>query len=197
MKRKTSLLIKCQAQNEKLLRTLCDKCDTATFGTIAEAIGELSIPRLKQTKPYSTYKGPLWLGDPKFGEDRSMVIQVERYFKTKKAAAPSSSTFVKSTINSNGGTDLDGDTDMGGVPSLDGLTAVKSQVTYQIDDAERGKLDVDRESLAKGYAYGRTAVPISASEESVTKLETKKEFTIIGFVPEENVSQPPLVQAPG
>jgi ATP-dependent DNA helicase 2 subunit 2 len=65
------------------------------------------------------------------------------------------------------------------------LTSVKNARTYQVIDEEApgGKRDVDREELAKGYEYGRTAVRISESDENVTKLETKAALEIIGFVP--------------
>ena len=71
-----------------------------------------------------------------------------------------------------------------------GLTAVRNTRTYQVDDedAPGGKRDVDREDLAKGYEYGRTAVHISESDETVTKIETEAALEIIGFIPWENVS---------
>lgn len=178
------MLITFQAHNEQLLKDLCEKCNNGTFGTLAEAIGELTVPRLKVSRPYSNYKGPLCLGDPNNGPDKAMEIHVERYFKTHKANPPSASNFIKSTILSQ---DNDGDTNMGGVPPSDGFAAVQNEVTYYIN-GEHGRQEVRREELAKGYEYGRTPVPISASEENVTKLETKREFTILGFVPEENVS---------
>lgn len=174
------------------MKSLCDKCNAGTFANIAEAIEEIPIPRLKEKRPYAPYKGPLWLGDPnKYGEERTVKIEVERYFKTKKATPPGASSYVSRTNKPNGEADLDGDTEMGGVPAGDDLASVKNQVTYRVNDesAPGGKRDILRENLAKGYSYGRTAVPISASEENVTKLETEKGFSILGFVPEEGVSQ--------
>lgn len=70
------------------------------------------------------------------------------------------------------------------------LSAVKQSRAYKVNDpnAPGGKRDVDFESLAKGYQYGRTAVPISESEHNITKLESTKCFTIMGFVDASKVS---------
>ena len=66
----------------------------------------------------------------------------------------------------------------------DGLAAVKTARTYQVDDeaAPGGKRDVDRDELSKGYEYGRTAVHISESDQNVTNYETKAGMDLIGFV---------------
>jgi ATP-dependent DNA helicase 2 subunit 2 len=66
---------------------------------------------------------------------------------------------------------------------------VRSARTYKINDpsAPGGKRDVDREDLAKGYEYGRTAVHITESDENVTKLETFSGFEIVGFIPNDKV----------
>lgn len=91
------------------------------------------------------------------------------------ASAQSSSTFLP---------DVD---DPDTVPQADpnSLTSVQSTRTYQVPDesAPGGKKDVDRDQLAKGYEYGRTAVYISATDENVTKLETKAGLEILGFIP--------------
>ena len=80
------------------------------------------------------------------------------------------------------------DVEMGGTDGT-GLTSVKTARTYRVNDetAPGGKRDVEREDLAKGYEYGRTAVHISESDENVTKLETLKSFSIIGFIPNDKV----------
>ena len=79
-------------------------------------------------------------------------------------------------------------------PSNGDLLAVRNARHYQVNSttegAVEGKLEVDRDELAKGYEYGRTAVHISESDENVTKLETFSEFTIIGFIPWDKVRLP-------
>lgn len=91
------------------------------------------------------------------------------------ASAQSSSTFLPDAD--------DPDT----VPQADpnSLTSVQSTRAYQVPDesAPGGKKDVDRDQLAKGYEYGRTAVHISATDENVTKLETNAGLEILGFIP--------------
>jgi ATP-dependent DNA helicase 2 subunit 2 len=144
----------------------------------------------------SNYEGKLFLGDIEKYPETTMSIDVKRYFKTKIARPAGASSYVSRMSNGNGETSaqsshtLNEDTPMTNAPMTgDGLSIVRSAFTYKINDASApgGKRDVPRDELAKGYEYGRTAVPISQDEENVTKLETKKSFTIIGFVPSDQV----------
>ncbi|KAI1126669.1 Ku70/Ku80 N-terminal alpha/beta domain-containing protein [Nemania abortiva] len=175
-------------QNEAILRDLVEKCD-GLYGTIAEAISELETPRVKSVKPYKTYDGLLTLGDPSVHED-AMSINVERYFKTHKATVPPASRVVIKT-GSDGSPSgavetADGD-EMQGVEPTASFSAVKDARTYRVSDKEApgGKRDVDRDELAKGYEYGRTAVHISESDYNITKIETTKSFSIVGFIYQE------------
>lgn len=146
-----------------------------------QAVEELSIPRIKPVRPCKAYDGPLTLGDPSKHES-AISIHVERYFKTKRAAPPSATTVVinpeRSAFTQ---TQRDEDVEMGGTE----LSNVKHMRTYRVNDpdAPGGKLDVPFEELAKGYQYGRTVVPFSESDMSITKYETQKSFSIIGFIP--------------
>ncbi|KLU87525.1 hypothetical protein MAPG_06524 [Magnaporthiopsis poae ATCC 64411] len=181
---------RAKAKNEKLLRTLTGNCKDAVFGTMAEAVKELENPRIKPTRPYKTFDGHLTLGDPKVYGDSALSIRVERYFKTKAAHAVSASTVVAKTepgaeeTQSTRTARADEDDS---IPADDKLTGLHTARNYRIKDesAPGGKRDVAFESLAKGYEYGRTAIHISESEHNITKLETTKEFTIIGFIPKE------------
>lgn len=116
-----------------------------------------------------------------------MCIDVERYFRTKVAKAPSASSYVVATelaANAN-----EEDVKMEDVQGAE-LTSVKNARTYKIADesAPGGKRDVEREDLAQGYEYGRTAVAIAESDQNVTKLETLASFSVVGFIPNEKVS---------
>ncbi|KAI4865886.1 ATP-dependent DNA helicase II subunit 2 [Hypoxylon rubiginosum] len=164
--------------NEKLLKELVEKCD-GLYGTMAEAIAELEIPRLKPVRPYKTYDGQLTLGNPEIHPD-AMSIGVERYFKTHKATIPQASRVVLSSQAAD-------DDEMEGIEPTGAFAAVKNARTYKVNDPEApgGKRDVEFESLAKGYEYGRTAVHISESEYNITKIETTKSFTILGFIHQE------------
>ncbi|PHH63602.1 hypothetical protein CDD81_5694 [Ophiocordyceps australis] len=173
-----------KAKNESTLRKLADSCEGAILATMAEAIGELDNPRIKSIKPFKTYDGPLTLGNPET-LPAAMNINVERYFKTH-IARPLGATTVMVKSQQDAGTQsthtVDAD-DMEGVE----LAPVKQDRTYSVNNpnAPGGKKAVDFETLAKGYEYGRTAVPISESEQNITKLETYKSFSIVGFIPTE------------
>ncbi|KAK8126710.1 ATP-dependent DNA helicase II subunit 2 [Apiospora kogelbergensis] len=170
-----------KATNEGLLKQLTEACD-GQFGTIAEAIAELSVPRLKPVKPYKSYEGPLTLGDPKQG---AMSIDVERYFKTHKATIPPASNVVLRQGHATQSGDADA---MQGVQSGGDFAAVNNIRSYYINHpgGPQGKKDIKLEDLAKGYEYGRTAVHISETEHNITKIETTKGFAIVGFIPQDN-----------
>lgn len=144
---------------------------------------------MKDYRPYATFKGQLTLGDPEKYES-AMCIDIERYFRTKVAKAPSASSYVVATDVPG---EVNGDyIEMQDVPIStqgDALTSVKNARTYKIADesAPGGKRDVDRDDLAHGYEYGRTAVAISESDQNVTKLETVAGFSVMGFIPSEKV----------
>ncbi|KAL1873454.1 hypothetical protein VTK73DRAFT_952 [Phialemonium thermophilum] len=177
---------KLKAKNEKILARLVSQCKDGIYGTMAQAVEELSMPRIKQVRPFKSYDGPLTLGDPE-KYPSAMSISVERYFKTKLAHPPSATTVIIKSEHGAGPSQVDEEADeMEGVersgPSFAGVKQVR---TYKVEDpdAPGGKRDVEFESLAKGYEYGRTVVPISESDWNITKLETKKSFTILGFIP--------------
>lgn len=171
-----------KAENEEILRTLCTDCN-GTFGTLAQAVDELQIPRVKTTKPVPSYKGYLTLGNPETFET-AMSIAVERYPKTMQQPPPTASKFVvrgnmTSQSQASSATLANGETTSG-----DGLAAVKSTRAYQIEDEEAagGKREVTIDELEKGYEYGRTAVHISESDRNVTTYETSPCLDIVGFV---------------
>lgn len=169
---------KAKADNEALLRNLADGCD-GVYGTLAQAIDELSTPRIKSVRPVPSYKGYLTLGSLE-DYDSAMAIDVERYPKVMVARAPTASSFV---IKS----DLAPHETQGEGGQQDGLAGVKRARTYQIPDesAPGGKRDVDEAELARGYAYGSTAVFIEEANRNVTTFETVPGLEIIGFVAKE------------
>lgn len=170
-----------------------DDCKDGVFASIVEAIDEIETPRVKSVKPYKSYDGTLTLGDPsKF--PTAMSINVERYFKTHLARPLTASTVVvKAEQGATQSTETLDEDPMDGVE----FSAVKSARTYKVNDpdAPGGKRDVEFESLAKGYEYGRTAVHISESEHNITKIETVKSFSILGFIPWSKVLQKFNVQS--
>ncbi|KAB8343035.1 hypothetical protein FH972_022629 [Carpinus fangiana] len=183
--------------NEDQFADFANKCN-GVFGTMQQAIEEMSIPRVKGVRPVPSYKGILTLGNPQEYET-AMAIDVERYPRTMIAKALSASNYVvrsesgpsqSSSVTLTANVDKDGDVDMVKKEQDDGAT-IKLSRTYQVFDesAPGGKREVERDSLAKGYEYGRTAVHMSESEENVTKFEADQCLEIVGFVPAENVSR--------
>lgn len=181
-----------KAENEIILKELADQSG-GIFGTLAQAVDELSIPRIKPVNPVASYKGTLTLGDPTVYES-AMAIDVERFPVTLVAKAPSASNFaVQSDMAPEQTTAGPSTAPQYDAPAQDdGLSAIHNARTYQVKDEEApgGKKDIAREDLAKGYEYGRTAVHIAQSDENVTKLETKAMMSIVGFIPAANVSDP-------
>ncbi|KAL6713442.1 ATP-dependent DNA helicase yku80 [Lecanora helva] len=176
--------------NEGTLKTLSEDCD-GIFGTMQEAIEEMTVPRLKSTRPVHSYRGQLTLGDPEH-YDSALCIDVERYPRVSIRRPLTASNYVQKTRTANDQMSTQSsatalpDADPGeSVTDPNSLSTVRNSRSYQIVDeaAPGGKRDVNREDLAKGYEYGRTAVHISESDLNVTKLETQAGLEIIGFVP--------------
>ncbi|KAG2418701.1 hypothetical protein HFD88_001802 [Aspergillus terreus] len=175
-----------KAENEELLRNLAESCDGA-YGTLEQAVSELDIPRVKVVKSMASFRGHLQLGNPEVYET-AVRIPVERYYRTYVAKPPSASSYVLRS-------DLAAGEETGGQPESaaaqenepgDGntLTSVRNLRTYQVTDesAPGGKIDVERDDLAKGYEYGRTAVHIDTTDENITTLETFAGLELIGFI---------------
>lgn len=154
---------------------------------MVQAIDEMATPRIKTVRPFKVYDGSLTLGDTE-NFPAAMDIKCERYFKTHVARPLGASTVVVK----DGDEDEPRSTEAPGADEMEGVdfAAVKQTRSYKVNDpdAPNGKRDVEFESLAKGYEYGRTAVHISESDYNITKLETTKSFSIIGFVPRDRVS---------
>lgn len=176
-----------KARNETILRSLVDKCNDGIFATMAEAIEALATPRVKLVRLVKKYDGPLTLGDPTFF-DSAISINVERWPVTKVSRPDAASTVVlKSDATGTQSTmTLDNDD---GMQNYSAFNSVKQHRNYKVNDptAPGGKRDVEFEDLAKGYTYGSTAVQVAEAEWHITKLDTTKDFSIIGFVSAEKI----------
>lgn len=119
-----------------------------------------------------------------------MSIHVDRWPVTKVSRPDSASTVVlKSEPTGTQPTMTLDDEVIGNENGTSTFNSVQQHRVYKINDpgAPGGKRDVEYEELSKGYEYGSTAVHIAESEWSITKLDTNREFTIIGFVAKEKV----------
>jgi ATP-dependent DNA helicase 2 subunit 2 len=149
----------------------------------------MDIPRVKKVRTVATFKGFLQLGNPE-EYDTALRIPVERYYRTYVAKPPSASSFVpRSDV---GAEEEQGKSSEAPKSPLEGgsLTSVRNLRTYEVPDenAPGGKIDVEREELAKGYEYGRTAVHISETDENITTLETYAALELVGFIQTDKVS---------
>lgn len=133
-----------------------------------------------------SFKGFLQLGDATKYET-AFRIPVERYFRTYIAKPPSASSFVLRSSTEQG--EEAGPAASQTQADSEALTTVRTSRTYQITDesAPGGKVDVERDDLAKGYEYGRTAVHISQTDENITTLETFAGLELIGFIQNDKV----------
>tara|TARA_R110002060_G_scaffold66281_1_gene75133 strand:- start:1112 stop:1708 length:597 start_codon:yes stop_codon:yes gene_type:complete len=119
-----------------------------------------------------------------------LYIDVQRYFKTKQAKAPSASSYVlKAAANGEASAQSSHtleDTEMTDAPEL---SAVKTTRTYHVNSTTGvdGTMNVERGELAKGYYYGSSAVPFGEDEADVTRFDSPQGFSIIGFVPKDKV----------
>lgn len=185
-------LTSAQRQNEEILKMLAEGAE-GIFGTMQQAIDELNLPRLKSTRPVPSFRGKLTLGNP---ETCAICIDIERYPRVMIRRPLAASNFVQRTGQTNGDESshtLINDLEMpetGPSSNSNPLTNVSNERTYQVRDenAPGGKRDVTRDELARGYEYGRTAVHISESDYTITKLETIQGLEILGFVPWAKVS---------
>jgi ATP-dependent DNA helicase 2 subunit 2 len=140
---------------------------------MAEVVNSIAYPRVKKVRPVHSYRGTLTIGDPDHKYNDTIEIKVERYPRTKKAAAQSATKYIAPQD----GRDAK-ESSQGGSVAL--------QRTYKIKRGDE-EVEVEKEELDKAYLYGRTIVNISDADQSVTKLETTAEFTILGFVAEAGV----------
>lgn len=170
-----------------MLRSLVEDCD-GVYGTLAQATEELDTPRVKVVRGIPSFRGELKLGDPT-RYDTALRIQVERYYRTYAARPPTASSFVAKTSEEDSAQSSATVAASQGASVDENLVSVRNARTYHVSDpsAPGGKREFEREELAKGYEYGRTAVHISESDENITKLETDAGLELIGFIQNDRV----------
>lgn len=174
-------------QNEQTLKSLVDKCDDGILATMADAIEGLAIPMVKSVGLREKYSGTLNLGDPE-AFPSAISFHIKRWPVTKKSAPPSASTVVLKSDSTGTQSTMTLDND-DGMENDQEFNEVRLHRSYKVEDpkAPGGKRDVEKEDLQKGYTYGSTAVHISEVEWSVTKLETFRDYSIIGFVSNDTI----------
>jgi len=147
-----------------------------------QAVDEMGEPRTKKTRPIASYKGSLTIGDREQYPDTFLSIDVERYPRIMVAKAPSATSFVGSSRRGDDENEAGPSTQNNSTSSH--LQKIQQTRTYQVDDesAPGGKIEIEREEMAKGYMYGRTIVPISASDAEIVVFETEASLQILSFM---------------
>lgn len=140
----------------------------------------------------NTFKGGhLSLGDTAT-YDTALSINVQRFYKTYQARAPTASAFAVAAKNEDEETataNRSTEAKQASKPHQS-LAPVKHSMAWSVQDqkAPEGKRDVEKEVCVTAYEYGRTAVPISQADENITKLETTIGLQLLGFLSNEKVT---------
>jgi ATP-dependent DNA helicase 2 subunit 2 len=71
-------------ENKAVLKKICHDV-SGTFGTLAEVVDELGMPRIKKVRPVPSYRWKLMLGNVE-NYDMAFAIDVERYPRTLSLA---------------------------------------------------------------------------------------------------------------
>jgi ATP-dependent DNA helicase 2 subunit 2 len=132
----------------------------------------LDLPKTKSTRPVTTFRGNLVLGDQS-DQSCSLVIPIYIFNKTVEFKPPSASMW-----NANG--------------ISDHSVTRNTEYLYRnsgndVNDVESLPEEVSRNELVKAYYYGRKLVPVYADDEKMWELKTAKCFEIIGFVSAKDV----------
>lgn len=166
-----------------------------TFATMQEVIDSLNLPELRSVRPIASFKGKLTIGDPA-SMDHFVSIDVERYSRTKQAKALTFRKVFQTTSGDKNQLDsikekdsvADGTKKMFSVDDLTqkkGSFSPEQKMFKTVSESIRG---IDAEELDKGFMFGRTVVPIAATEIDVLKIEAQPRLEILNFVPQDKVN---------
>jgi ATP-dependent DNA helicase 2 subunit 2 len=129
---------------------------------------------VKEVRPTPSYRGYLYLGHP-LENNHFVAINIFMYLRTKEVRPKTSH---KWSSLSNGPT-----------------YSIVSNSKYMLDtgDNKEGisvsdEVEIPKEELERAYKYGKTIVRIAEEEMKYQQAKTRKEMTIIGFIPAATVS---------
>ena len=175
-----------KARNESILASLVESCD-GIIGTLAQAVEELGMPRLKSVRPVPSYRRDITVGNGELYDD-CLSIEVERYPRVMIRSAPSASSYVLKSEAADGGDTAPSSATVVGAPDGDAdpnpLAPVRTERYYEVQDASAvdGKRVVPQADLERGYEYGRTAVVVSEGDRNLLNLDSKESLEIVGFI---------------
>ena len=137
--------------------------------TLDEAYEQTQTIFTKEVRPTPNYRGYLYLGRPE-PEKEFLPISINMYLRSKKVSLPSGSKVSAVSQRSNGGPQ-----------KVDRITTYSVDVSNE-ETPEVTDMQVEKESLKKGFRFGKSILIISEEEIAAEMLQTKKGMSIIGFV---------------
>ncbi|RCH83904.1 ATP-dependent DNA helicase II subunit 2 [Rhizopus azygosporus] len=140
---------------------------------INETYEEINQIQVKEVRPTPSYRGYLYLGSP--SKNHFLAISVFMYLRVKEVKMPSSKKY--SSLSQGPTYDV--------VPEkIYTVSNTGESKTDGIDTTEEEDyITVSRDELEKAYRFGKQVVKVSPEEEEYGKLKTKKELSILEFVP--------------
>lgn len=139
--------------------------------SLKEAYDQTQEIYVKEVRPTPTFRGYLYLGRPELNKS-FLAISTNIYLRTKEVSLP---TGVKvSAISQEGSRKVQ-------------MISRFLETVKNAETDEALETDIAKNDLLKGFKFGKSTVILSDEELASTRLKTKKEMSIIGFVDADKV----------
>lgn len=141
--------------------------------SLEEAYEQTQTIYVKDVSARPSYRGYLYLGSTTENSN-FLPISSNTYLRTKQTSLP---TLKKISGLSQGPTRK--------------VEVIRKYLirTNGKDGEEAQDIEVSKEDLQQGYKFGKSVVLVSSEELAMSKLVTKKEMSILGFVNAESVRE--------
>ncbi|KAI8047138.1 SPOC like C-terminal domain-containing protein [Gilbertella persicaria] len=160
------------SQNYKNWTIMANESNEGEVMSLQEAYEITQEDYAKEIRPTPVYRDYLYLGDPQHNTE-FLAISINMYLRTKEVKPPSS---TKWSALSQGGTHT---VEKDSRYLLD-VPTQQDAMDMPMDTEEK---EVGKEDLEKAYKFGKSVVKISEEELEFHQYKSKKEMTILGFVP--------------
>lgn len=147
----------------KCIRHILDEVDGEGVSA-NDVLKMVSFFECRRKNQVTTFRGPIEIGS-------NLKINSYAYVKCKKEPP---TTWKKSSAIAEYG------------PNGQSLK-VEMQRSYHRNDEDRD--EVEKESIAQAYRYGKTLVPMTDDDKKSMKFETKKGCLVLGFTSQENIDR--------
>lgn len=142
--------------------------------SLEEAFAQTQTIYIKDVLPRPSYRGYMYLGSTSINST-FLSISSNSYLRTKKTTLP---TLKKVSGFSDGPTRK--------VEMIRKYT-IKGSDDNEGNPQEPQEIEITKENLQQGYKFGKSVVLVSEEELAMSKLSTKKEMTILGFINSDEV----------